>query len=128
MCNESAQHANHLWHSIKAKKAPGFTKPAMIHKVMQILEQHHFRLPVCRFVLDLFDRSVLRQIVLEEEDDDDEEADDVGDEEGEESESEEESSDDDHEDEENDNDDSDDDDDSSDSESLVGQAQTTGVP
>jgi hypothetical protein len=35
---------------------------------MQVLEAHHFRLPACRFVLDLFDKSVLQQIVLEEED------------------------------------------------------------
>ena len=39
---------------------------------MAILESHHFRLPVCRFVIDLFDRSVLRQIVLEAEDESDE--------------------------------------------------------
>jgi hypothetical protein len=35
---------------------------------MQILEAHHFRLPACRFVLDLFDKRVLQQIVLDEED------------------------------------------------------------
>ena len=40
---------------------------------MQILEAHHFRLPACRFVLDLFDKRVLEQIVLEEEDEDDDE-------------------------------------------------------
>ncbi|KAF2000069.1 hypothetical protein P154DRAFT_208064 [Amniculicola lignicola CBS 123094] len=57
--------------SIKAKKAPGFSKPAIFHKLMQILEAHHFRLPACRFVLDLFDKQVLRQIVLEEEEADD---------------------------------------------------------
>jgi rapamycin-insensitive companion of mTOR len=38
---------------------------------MGILECHHFRLPVCRFVIDLFDKKVMRQIVLEEEDSDD---------------------------------------------------------
>ncbi|KAL5426626.1 hypothetical protein PMIN04_001785 [Paraphaeosphaeria minitans] len=53
--------------AIKAKRAPGFTKPTIFHKVMHILEAHHFRLPACRFVLDLFDKSVLPQIVLEEE-------------------------------------------------------------
>ena len=58
--------------SIKARKAPGFSKPAIFHKVMQILEAHHFRLPACRFMLDLFDKRVLEQIVLEEEDDDEE--------------------------------------------------------
>ncbi|KAF2712471.1 cytosolic regulator pianissimo [Pleomassaria siparia CBS 279.74] len=70
--------------SIKAKKAPGFGKPAIFHKVMQILEAHHFRLPACRFVLDLFDKRVLHQIVMEEEneemeDDDDAEEDEEGD-------------------------------------------------
>lgn len=40
---------------------------------MAILESHHFRLPVCRFVIDLFDKNVLRQIVLEIENDSDEE-------------------------------------------------------
>ncbi|KAH7139446.1 Rapamycin-insensitive companion of mTOR, N-term-domain-containing protein [Dendryphion nanum] len=60
--------------AIKAKKAPGFTRPAIFHKVMQILEAHHFRLPVSRFVLDLFDKRVLRQIVLEEEDEDDDDS------------------------------------------------------
>lgn len=61
--------ANDL-HAIKAKKASGFQKPVMFHKVMEVLESHHFRLPVCRFVIDLFDKRVLRQIVLEEDDDD----------------------------------------------------------
>jgi hypothetical protein len=37
---------------------------------MAILELHHFRLPVCRFVIDLFDKRVMRQIVLEEEEED----------------------------------------------------------
>jgi rapamycin-insensitive companion of mTOR len=43
---------------------------------MQVLEAHHFRLPACRFVLDLFDKSVLQQIVLEEEDQSDSSTDD----------------------------------------------------
>ncbi|OAL49356.1 hypothetical protein IQ07DRAFT_51916 [Pyrenochaeta sp. DS3sAY3a] len=60
--------------TIKARRVPGFSKPAVFHKVMQILEAHHFRLPACRFVLDLFDKRVLQQIVLEEEDDEDEDA------------------------------------------------------
>ncbi|KAL1631144.1 hypothetical protein SLS56_004533 [Neofusicoccum ribis] len=67
--------ANDL-HSIKSKKAPGFQKTSMFHKVMAILELHHFRLPVCRFVIDLFDKNVLRQIVLEEESSSDDESDD----------------------------------------------------
>lgn len=47
---------------------PGFSRPSIFHKVMHILEAHHFRLPACRFILDLFDKRVLQQIVLEEED------------------------------------------------------------
>jgi rapamycin-insensitive companion of mTOR len=62
-------------YSIKASKAPGFSKPAIFHKVMQILEAHHFRLPACRFVLDLFDKRVLQQIVMEEEEEEDEDED-----------------------------------------------------
>ncbi|KAF1842446.1 uncharacterized protein K460DRAFT_370407 [Cucurbitaria berberidis CBS 394.84] len=53
--------------TIKSKKVPGFSRPSIFHKVMQILEAHHFRLPACRFVLDLFDKRVLERIVLEEE-------------------------------------------------------------
>lgn len=41
---------------------------------MLILEAHHFRLPACRFVLDLFEKRVLEQIVLEEEDEESEES------------------------------------------------------
>jgi hypothetical protein len=126
--------ADQRCYSIKAKKAPGFTKPAMIHKVMQILEAHHFRLPVCRFVLDLFERSVLRRIVLEEEDEEVDEDEDGGGEEedgsGSESESESEAdSNDDDNDGDDDGDDDDDDDSSDDSESIVGpQVGASGVP
>ena len=34
-----------------------------------MLGSHHFRLGVCRFVIDLFDKRVMRQIVLEEDED-----------------------------------------------------------
>ncbi len=37
---------------------------------MGILEQHHFRLPVLRFVIDLFDKRVMRSMVFDEEDSD----------------------------------------------------------
>lgn len=40
---------------------------------MMLLGQYHFRLPILRFVIDLFDRRVLRRIVLDEEDSDSEE-------------------------------------------------------
>lgn len=38
---------------------------------MRILEGHAFRLPVRRFILDLFDRSVMRRVVLDDDDDED---------------------------------------------------------
>jgi len=63
---------------IKAKKASGFKSVALFKKVMTLLEYHHFRLPMRRFVIELFEKRVLRQIVLEEESDEDE-AGDVGD-------------------------------------------------
>ncbi|KAL9066493.1 MAG: hypothetical protein Q9157_007127 [Trypethelium eluteriae] len=56
--------------AIKAKNPRGFQKPALFHKVMAILESQHYRLGACRFVIDLFDKKVMRQIVLEEEEDD----------------------------------------------------------
>jgi hypothetical protein len=52
---------------IKQKKAPGFRQPKLFKKIITMLECHHFRLPVRRIVIDLFDRSVMRQIVLDEE-------------------------------------------------------------
>ncbi|KAK4947968.1 hypothetical protein LTR66_014147, partial [Elasticomyces elasticus] len=53
--------------ALRLKKAPGFQQPALFHKVMGILAAHHYRLPACRFVIDLFDKSVMKSIVLEEE-------------------------------------------------------------
>lgn len=57
---------NELMH-IKTQKVPGFRQPQLFKKVMTLLENHHFRLPMRRFVIDLFERSVMRQIVLDEE-------------------------------------------------------------
>lgn len=37
---------------------------------MHVLEAHAFRLPVRRFVLDLFDKKVMRRMVLDDGDDD----------------------------------------------------------
>ena len=36
---------------------------------MSILERHTFKLPVRRFVIDLFDKELMRRIVLDEESD-----------------------------------------------------------
>ncbi|KAK4570442.1 hypothetical protein LTR86_002522 [Recurvomyces mirabilis] len=54
----------------KAKKAPGFQNPALFKRAMDLLASHSYRIPQYRFVIDLFDKSVLRRIVLEDEDDD----------------------------------------------------------
>jgi len=56
-------------HTIKAKRPPAFQSTEVLHKVMGILERHHFRLQMRRFVFVLFDRGVMRRIVLEEEED-----------------------------------------------------------
>ncbi len=34
---------------------------------MALLEAHHYRLPVRRFIIDLFDKDVMRRIVLDDE-------------------------------------------------------------
>ena len=72
---------NELMH-IKQRKAPGFKQPELFRRIMTILECHHFRLPIRRFVVDLFDRSVMRRIVLDEESSDDEEDEDLDSSEG----------------------------------------------
>lgn len=61
--------------SIKAKRPRGFQSPPLFHKVMAILASQHYRLGACRFVIDLFDRKVMRKIVLEEEEEEDESSD-----------------------------------------------------
>ena len=55
--------------ALKNKRAPGFQKPAFFRKVMTLLSTHFYRIPQYRFVIDLFDKGVLRKIVLEEDDD-----------------------------------------------------------
>jgi hypothetical protein len=59
--------ANEL-NGLKSKKAPGFQSTELLHKVMAILEAHHFHLHICRFVVELFDKNVRRQVVLEDDD------------------------------------------------------------
>ncbi|KAF2398521.1 hypothetical protein EJ06DRAFT_513610 [Trichodelitschia bisporula] len=54
-------------HGFKSKYPTYFHSRDFFNTVMRVLEEHHFRLPLCRFVLDLFDRKVMRQIVLKEE-------------------------------------------------------------
>lgn len=57
--------------SYKHKKPPGFRSPGLFRKVMTLLASHGYGIPQWRFVIDLFDKEVLRKIVLEEEDESD---------------------------------------------------------
>ncbi|SMY22698.1 unnamed protein product [Zymoseptoria tritici ST99CH_1A5] len=61
--------------SFKQKKASGFSDPGLFRKVMILLAGHQYRIPQYRFVIDMFDKAVLRKIVLEEDDDSSEEDD-----------------------------------------------------
>ncbi|KAK2813674.1 hypothetical protein FQN50_000072 [Emmonsiellopsis sp. PD_5] len=62
-------------HSLKTKKPEYFRHISLFQKALVLLESHHFRLPARRFALDLFDKSVMRRIVLDDEDGDDDEDD-----------------------------------------------------
>ena len=57
---------------IKTKKAAGFRSSALFKKIMTLLECHHFHLHVRQNVINLFDKAVMRQIVLDEESTDEE--------------------------------------------------------
>ena len=50
------------------KNASGFQRPALFRKAMVLLASHAYRIPQYRYVIDLFDKSVLRKIVLEDDD------------------------------------------------------------
>lgn len=56
--------------AFKHKKAPGFQSTTLFKKVMVLLASHGYGVQQWRFVVDLFDKKLLRRIVLEEEDDD----------------------------------------------------------
>ncbi|KAL4979869.1 Rapamycin-insensitive companion of mTOR, N-term-domain-containing protein [Aspergillus desertorum] len=53
-------------HSIKSKDPARFHQVHLFTKTLSIIESHHFRLPARRFALDLFDKSVMRRVVLGE--------------------------------------------------------------
>ena len=54
-------------YAVKNSSPELFTSVALFRKVMLILESHNFRLPARKFILDTFDKSVLRRIVLDDE-------------------------------------------------------------
>ena len=53
-------------YGIKTSSPELFTSVTLFRKVMQILESHNFRLPARKFVLDTFDKGVLRRVVLDD--------------------------------------------------------------
>ncbi|ROT42079.1 hypothetical protein SODALDRAFT_267304 [Sodiomyces alkalinus F11] len=60
---------------IKQNNAAGFRDPKLFKRVMAMLEYNHYRLPIRRMVIELFDKSVLRSIVFEEDGADEDEDD-----------------------------------------------------
>lgn len=57
--------ANDL-HAIKIKHGEAFKQVRLFERTLVILESHHFRLLPRQFILDLFDKAVLRHVVLED--------------------------------------------------------------
>ena len=53
--------------SIKTKAPEQFSSISLFRKVMGVLENYNFRLQVRRFVIDLFDKGIMRRVVLDEE-------------------------------------------------------------
>ena len=61
-------------HAVKAKKPECFKDVQLFRKTLIILESHHFRLPARQYALDLFDKEVLRRVVLDEDSDEESES------------------------------------------------------
>ena len=53
-------------HNVKMRFPEQFSSMVVFRKVMRVLENYNFRLQVRRFVIDLFDKGIMRRIVLEE--------------------------------------------------------------
>ena len=56
--------------SVKAQNPDCFSSVALFRTIMSVLEKHAYRLHVRRFVLDLFEPSVMRRVVLGDDGDD----------------------------------------------------------
>ena len=52
---------------LRTRHPDRFKQASVFHKALTILESHHYKLPSRQFILDLFEKTVMRQIVLEEE-------------------------------------------------------------
>jgi rapamycin-insensitive companion of mTOR len=56
---------------LKERHPEAFKQVPLFQKTLIILESHHFRLQPKQFVLDLFGKGVMRQLVLEEDSEED---------------------------------------------------------
>lgn len=63
LTNKAVGELNALKHR---KKAPGFASEAVFKRALDVLSEHRFGVQQWRFVIDLFEKGVLRRIVLEE--------------------------------------------------------------
>lgn len=66
LTNKAVGELNALKHR---KKAPGFASEAVFRRALDVLSGHRFGVQQWRFVIDLFEKGVLRRIVLEEDED-----------------------------------------------------------
>ncbi|KAK8108651.1 cytosolic regulator Pianissimo [Apiospora sp. TS-2023a] len=66
--------------TLRQKKIPGFRQPALFKRVYSLLENHHYRLGDRHMIIELFDKSVLRNIVYGDESEDEVESSSSGDE------------------------------------------------
>ncbi|KAK6822667.1 cytosolic regulator Pianissimo [Apiospora arundinis] len=65
---------------LRQKKIPGFRQPSLFKRVYSLLENHHYRLGDRHMIIELFDKSVLRNIVYGDESEDEVESSSSGDE------------------------------------------------
>ncbi|KAK8123520.1 HR1 repeat-containing protein [Apiospora kogelbergensis] len=66
--------------TLRQKKIPGFRQPSLFKRVYSLLENHHYRLGDRHMIIELFDKSVLRNIVYGDESEDEVESSSSGDE------------------------------------------------
>lgn len=59
---------------LKARHHDAFKQVSLFKKTLVLLESHHYRLWQRQFVLDLFDKGIIRRIVLEEDMEDERES------------------------------------------------------
>lgn len=52
--------------ALKSRHQDAFKQVSLFKKTLVLLESHHYRLWQRQFVLDLFDKGIIRRIVLEE--------------------------------------------------------------